>query len=77
VDRLKSRNNVSLGRESSGPKDNNTYSQIAAHTFTLRELAVATNNFSPDCFLGEGGFGSVYRGRLPGTGQEEHLGIRT
>ncbi|PWA75919.1 hypothetical protein CTI12_AA238660 [Artemisia annua] len=70
VDRLKSRNNVSLRRESSGPKDNNNpYSQIAAHTFTLRELAAATNNFSPDCFLGEGGFGPVYRGRLPGTGQ--------
>lgn len=69
VDRLKTRSNASLRRESSGPKDNNPYSQIAAHTFTLRELAAATNNFSPDCFLGEGGFGPVYRGRLPGTGQ--------
>ncbi|KAJ9549406.1 hypothetical protein OSB04_021949 [Centaurea solstitialis] len=68
VDRLKSRNNVSLRRESSGPKDG-PYSQIAAHTFTFRELAAATNNFSPDCFLGEGGFGHVYRGRLQGSGQ--------
>lgn len=68
VDRLKSRNNVSLRRESSGPKDG-PYSQIPAHTFTFRELAAATNNFSPDCFLGEGGFGHVYRGRLQGSGQ--------
>ncbi|KAL4570083.1 hypothetical protein LXL04_025734 [Taraxacum kok-saghyz] len=68
VDRLKSRNNVSLRRESSGPKDN-PYSQIAAHTFTFRELAAATNNFSPDCFLGEGGFGQVYKARLQGSGQ--------
>ncbi|MFS8030783.1 putative protein kinase RLK-Pelle-RLCK-VIIa-1 family [Helianthus anomalus] len=68
VDRLKNKNNVSLRRESSGPKDG-PYSQIPAHTFTFRELAAATRNFSPDCFLGEGGFGSVYRGRLQGSGQ--------
>ncbi|XP_076956783.1 serine/threonine-protein kinase PBS1-like [Bidens hawaiensis] len=76
ADRLKSRNNVSLRRESSGPKDSpkegpkdGPYAEIAAHTFTFRELAVATRNFSPDCFLGEGGFGHVYRGRLQGSGQ--------
>lgn len=76
ADRLKSRNNVSLRRESSGPKDSpkegpkdGPYAQIAAHTFTFRELAVATRNFSPDCFLGEGGFGHVYRGRLQGSSQ--------
>ncbi|CAH1419743.1 unnamed protein product [Lactuca virosa] len=68
VDRLKSRNNVSLRRESSGSKEG-PYGQIAAQTFTFRELAAATSNFSPDCFLGEGGFGHVYRGRLQGSGQ--------
>lgn len=68
VDRFKSRNNVSLRRESSGPKDSPD-GQIAAQTFTFRELAAATNNFRPDCFLGEGGFGCVYRGRLQGSGQ--------
>ncbi|KAI3812398.1 hypothetical protein L1987_17105 [Smallanthus sonchifolius] len=67
VDRLKSRNDVSLRRELSGSKDG-PYSQIAAQTFTFRELAAATHNFSPDCFLGEGGFGHVYRGRLQGSG---------
>nr|GEU90967.1 serine/threonine-protein kinase PBS1-like [Tanacetum cinerariifolium] len=68
--RLKTRNNnVSLRRESSsGPKDSPD-GQIAAQTFTFRELAAATNNFRPDCFLGEGGFGCVYRGRLQSSGQ--------
>ena len=30
-----------------------------------------SNNFSHDCFLGVGGFGHVYRGRLQGSGQVE------
>lgn len=38
--------------------------QIAAQTFTFRDLAVATRNFRPDCLLGEGGFGRVYKGYL-------------
>ncbi|KAJ3681282.1 hypothetical protein LUZ60_015771 [Juncus effusus] len=42
---------------------------ISAHTFTFRELAAATRNFRPECFLGEGGFGPVYKGRLDSTGQ--------
>lgn len=43
--------------------------QIAAQTFTFRELASATKNFRPQSFLGEGGFGRVYKGRLETTGQ--------
>ena len=39
--------------------------QIAAQTFTFRELAAATNNFRQESFLGEGGFGRVYKGQLP------------
>ncbi|PSR92640.1 Serine/threonine-protein kinase [Actinidia chinensis var. chinensis] len=42
---------------------------IAAQTFTFRELATATKNFRPECLLGEGGFGRVYKGRLESTGQ--------
>ncbi|KAK8952158.1 Serine/threonine-protein kinase PBS1 [Platanthera zijinensis] len=38
--------------------------QISAQTFTFPELLAATNNFRADCFLGEGGFGKVYKGCL-------------
>ncbi|KAK6142279.1 hypothetical protein DH2020_022627 [Rehmannia glutinosa] len=34
------------------------------HWFTLRDLQIATNRFSAENVLGEGGYGVVYRGRL-------------
>ncbi|KAG6517483.1 hypothetical protein ZIOFF_020875 [Zingiber officinale] len=34
------------------------------HWFTLRDLEIATNRFSKDNILGEGGYGVVYRGQL-------------
>lgn len=34
------------------------------HWFTLRDLECATNHFSKDNVLGEGGYGIVYRGKL-------------
>ncbi|KAI0519246.1 hypothetical protein KFK09_006688 [Dendrobium nobile] len=43
--------------------------QISAQTFAFRELAAATKNFRADCFLGEGGFGKVYKGRLESSNQ--------
>lgn len=48
-----------------GGADNN----IAAQTFTFRELAAATKNFRQEYLLGEGGFGRVYKGRLDKTDQ--------
>ncbi|WOH01850.1 hypothetical protein DCAR_0521236 [Daucus carota subsp. sativus] len=42
---------------------------FGAQTFTFRELAAATKNFRPECLLGEGGFGRVYKGKLGNTGQ--------
>ncbi|KAI4340396.1 hypothetical protein MLD38_025236 [Melastoma candidum] len=41
-----------------------------ARRFTFAELVAATGNFRPDCFLGEGGFGKVYKGCLSDVGQE-------
>lgn len=34
------------------------------HWFTLRDLEVATNSFSQENVIGEGGYGVVYRGEL-------------
>ncbi|EOA38000.1 hypothetical protein CARUB_v10009469mg [Capsella rubella] len=34
------------------------------HWFTLRDLEIATNRFSKDNVIGEGGYGVVYRGEL-------------
>ncbi|KAJ0606756.1 putative non-specific serine/threonine protein kinase [Helianthus annuus] len=45
------------------------FGQIGAQTFTFGELAAITRIFSPACFLGEGGFGSVYRGQIQGSDQ--------
>ncbi|KAM7500947.1 hypothetical protein LguiA_025361 [Lonicera macranthoides] len=36
----------------------------AAEVFTFRELATATDNFSQDLLVGEGGFGRVYKGTI-------------
>lgn len=69
ADRLKARNNVGPRQESSISKDGpDTNISSSAQTFTFRELAIATKNFRDECFLGEGGFGRVYKGRLE-TGQ--------
>ncbi|KAI9124024.1 hypothetical protein K1719_005324 [Acacia pycnantha] len=37
--------------------------------FTVQELASATDNFNPDRLIGEGGFGSVYKGYLQSIDQ--------
>ncbi|KAA8549526.1 hypothetical protein F0562_001456 [Nyssa sinensis] len=38
-------------------------------TFTFNQLVAATENFKAEYFLGEGGFGKVYKGKLEDTGQ--------
>jgi hypothetical protein len=60
--------NNAVAREASVPKDANG-NAISAQTFTFRELATATRNFRQECFLGEGGFGRVYKGHLESTSQ--------
>ncbi|KAL8140729.1 hypothetical protein V2J09_006750 [Rumex salicifolius] len=44
--------------------DGQASSSITANTFRFRDLAAATKNFREDFFLGEGGFGKVYKGQL-------------
>ncbi|KAL6983972.1 Serine/threonine-protein kinase pbl27 [Sarracenia purpurea var. burkii] len=69
ADRIKSRSNVESRKESPRLKDAPDVN-IAAQTFTFRELAAATKNFRQESFIGEGGFGRVYKGRLESTGQD-------
>ncbi|KAJ1270710.1 hypothetical protein BS78_06G072800 [Paspalum vaginatum] len=68
ADKARAKGNGGSKRELSVLKDANG-NAISAQTFTFRQLAAATKNFRDDCFIGEGGFGRVYRGRLDGTGQ--------
>lgn len=55
--------NKEVNKESGGGNN------IAAQSFTFRELASITRNFRQENLIGEGGFGRVYRGRLEKTNQ--------
>lgn len=46
-----------------------------AQTFTFDDLAAATGNFRSDCFLGEGGFGKVYKGHLERINQVDLVNL--
>ncbi|XP_010546918.1 PREDICTED: serine/threonine-protein kinase CDL1-like [Tarenaya hassleriana] len=67
-EKSKSKGGSEHKKEAAAGKDGAT-AHIAAQTFTFRELAAATNNFRPECLLGEGGFGRVYKGRLESPGR--------
>jgi hypothetical protein len=38
-----------------------------AHSFTFKDLLVATGYFNEANFIGEGGFGKVYKGKISRT----------
>ncbi|PUZ46885.1 hypothetical protein GQ55_7G119100 [Panicum hallii var. hallii] len=68
VDKSRAKGNAGSKKELAVLKDANG-NVISAQTFTFRQLAAATKNFRDECFIGEGGFGRVYKGRLDTTGQ--------
>ncbi|PWA81932.1 hypothetical protein CTI12_AA183750 [Artemisia annua] len=45
-----------------------------AKTLTYAQLVKATDNFKAEYFLGEGGFGKVYKGKLEDPDQKKFLG---
>ncbi|BBN05885.1 protein MpRLK-Pelle_L-LEC7 [Marchantia polymorpha subsp. ruderalis] len=47
-----------------------TATDTRIQVFKYKDLSAATNNFDDDLKLGTGGFGSVYRGRIPGTDRD-------
>lgn len=56
---------VSVHRSSSPLSGLPEFSQLGwGHWFTLRDLELATNRFSKDNVIGEGGYGVVYQGQL-------------
>ncbi|KAL3750870.1 hypothetical protein ACJRO7_011799 [Eucalyptus globulus] len=57
-------NSETDGLDSSDTTNDGRTSGSRAQTFTFNELAAATGDFSSDFFIGEGGFGKVYRGHL-------------
>jgi hypothetical protein len=50
----------SISGVSRSPAPNNISHNL--YQFTYHDLKAATKNFLPELFLGEGGFGSVYKG---------------
>ncbi|KAF3973040.1 hypothetical protein CMV_003507 [Castanea mollissima] len=59
----------SESRLGSNPPKDESKNPDKPPTYTYRELATATNNFREESFIGEGGFGIVYKGKLERTGQ--------
>ncbi|KAG6415439.1 hypothetical protein SASPL_122850 [Salvia splendens] len=55
--------------EADGGSKSSRDGESKARTFTFANLVAATHHFKEENFLGEGGFGRVYKGRLLDTGE--------
>lgn len=57
---------------SANMEETNNQLQMWPREFSFQELNVATNGFSEDCLLGEGGFGQVFKGTFKRRNISEH-----
>lgn len=55
--------------DKSNPPSKQEGNKTKAQTFTFAQLVAATHNFKAAYFLGEGGFGKVYKGKLQDSDQ--------
>jgi hypothetical protein len=55
--------------EASSADDSSLRQAITGQAFAFRELAAATDHFTPYNLVGEGGFFRVYKGKLEKSGQ--------
>lgn len=60
----KAKANANVSVKKGGAARGNSQKGNAARGFTFKDLALATQNFREANLIGEGGFGSVYKGRL-------------
>ena len=58
-----------LGKETGADARRKVAPDVAsgyAHSFTFKDMLVATGYFNEANFIGEGGFGKVYKGKING-----------
>lgn len=73
--RVEKENANSLSGRSEGEGSSSNKKEIEATSYRFHELAAATDNFRVGNLIGEGGFGSVYKGRLE-SGQVSFASIK-
>ncbi|KAI3510465.1 hypothetical protein L1887_17480 [Cichorium endivia] len=54
----------------------NQYENLERFIISLKEITLATEDFSSKCQIGDGGFGVVYRGQLSNRGQTRTVAIK-
>ncbi|KAI3740585.1 hypothetical protein L2E82_31053 [Cichorium intybus] len=54
----------------------NQYENLERFLIPLKEIILATEDFSSKCQIGDGGFGVVYRGQLSNRGQTRTVAIK-